>query len=219
MKKLLFCSIAILWVIGYKQHLFSKPLLAIAKQARKIVPFPMLNSKLPNADSIVLARLKMHGVSLKNFAKLHHYNDSLAFIVDFSIASGKPRIFLYNLSADSIITKGLVTHGSGLGSTEAKPVFGNKVGCLASAKGFYKIGQKYAGKFGLAYRLHGLQVSNNKAFERAVVFHSHSCVPLTPVYPLNICMSYGCPTVNPIFLQSCMPFIEQSPKNMLISLF
>jgi len=71
-------------------------------------------------------------------------------------------------------------------------------GCGCSPLGKYKIGNLYYGRFGLAYKLYGLDKTNNNAFRRFVVLHSHECVPETEEQN-EICQSDGCPTVTTIF--------------------
>ncbi len=71
----------------------------------------------------------------------------------------------------------------------------------------------------MAFKLHGLDDSNNKAFERFVVLHSHSCVPAIEVYPLQICENLGCPTVNPIFLSILKKYINKADKPVVLFIF
>jgi hypothetical protein len=84
--------------------------------------------------------------------------------------------------------------------------------------GKYKVGYSYNGRFGLAYKLYGLDKTNDKAFERFVVLHSHDCVPETEVKD-DICQSDGCPTVSPGFLQYLKPIINASKKPVLLWIY
>jgi hypothetical protein len=84
--------------------------------------------------------------------------------------------------------------------------------------GKYKIGIPYQGRFGLAYKLYGLEKTNNKAFERYVVLHSHDCVPNTEVAD-EICQSDGCPTISPSYLQYLKPIIDESKKPVLLWIY
>jgi hypothetical protein len=60
--------------------------------------------------------------------------------------------------------------------------------------------------------------TNNNAFARAVVLHSHECVPETAVKS-EICQSSGCPTVAPGFLQQLKPIITLSKKSALLWIY
>ncbi len=135
-----------------------------------------------------------------------------------SIASGKPRFFVYNLQKDSVELAGLVTHGQG-SAGNAEIEYSNEPGSYCTSKGRYKIGASYYGRFGLAFKLHGLDKTNNRAFERAVVLHAHACVPDEAVYPLRICESQGCPTVSPAFLKKLKQYIENGEKPVLLSIY
>jgi hypothetical protein len=84
--------------------------------------------------------------------------------------------------------------------------------------GKYSIGYNYTGKFGYSYKLTGLDSSNNNAFERTVVLHSHSCVPETEVAG-EICQSNGCPMVSPGFLEKLKKIINTSKKPVMLWIY
>jgi hypothetical protein len=170
-----------------------------------------------NASTVL--KLKDKGTRLDSFVKQHHFNKRYCFLIDMSVASGKNRFFVYNLQKDSIEQSGLVTHGSGSAKGDGTLCFSNKPGSLATSLGKYKVGKPYNGKFGLAYKLYGLDDSNNKAFERFVVLHSHSCVPGEEVYPASICESWGCPTVAPAFLSTLQAYIDKSGEPVLMWIY
>jgi hypothetical protein len=88
--------------------------------------------------------------------------------------------------------------------------YSNVVGSGCTSLGKYKIGNSYVGKWGYSYKLHGLDSTNNNAFERTVVLHSHSCVP-NEVTDGEICQSNGCPTVSPDFLVPDLKKIINTP--------
>lgn len=145
-----------------------------------------------------------------------NYNQEIVFYLDFTLPSNKERFFVVDPIKDSIIQKGLVTHGSCSGTT-AKPGerYANTPESYCSSLGKYKVGTSYQGKFGLAYKLHGLDSSNSNAFERFIVLHAHGCVPDEPV-KYEICLSQGCPTVSPDFLNQLADFIDQSKQPILL---
>jgi hypothetical protein len=161
---------------------------------------------------------KKRATHLKKYIADQGYQDEYCFIINMGVASGKPRFAIYNLVKDSIEEKGLVTHGSGSETQKGDLIFKNTTGSLATSIGKYKIGNSYNGKFGLAYKLHGLDASNSKAFERFVVLHSHECVPNETVYPQPICASWGCPTVSPQFLKKLQLMIDASDKPVLLDI-
>lgn len=163
-----------------------------------------------------LLKLREHAADAAAFAGKHGYNTRFCFLADMSLASGSNRFFVYDLKADSIETAGLVAHGrcNKLWLTGRK--YSNTTGSGCTSLGKYKIGKPYEGRFGLAYKLYGLDPTNSNAFERFVVLHAHECVPMREVYPVEICQSDGCPTVSILFLAKLAKKIDQSRLPVLL---
>lgn len=185
----------------------------------KHAPVKAFNAKNIDHNDATFLRLKQKAISIRDFAKENNYNDSHCFLVDMRIASGSKRFFVYNFRKDSIETAGLVTHGSGSDKGAGGLSFSNTPNSNATSVGRYRVGKPYNGKFGLAYKLYGLDETNNKAFERFVVLHSHSCVPNDEVAPLQICESWGCPTVAPAFLSVLKKYIDNSARPILLWIY
>jgi hypothetical protein len=175
--------------------------------------------KKDETNKSVLMRLKQKGEGIALYAAEHDYNSSYCFMIDMKIESGKKRFFVYNLKKDSIELSGLVTHGSSKNNSGNGIQFSNAPNSLCTSLGKYKIGGSYMGKFGLAFKLYGLDSSNSKAFNRFVVLHSHSCVPNDETTPFPICESWGCPTVAPAFLTELKIYIERSQKPILLNIY
>ncbi len=169
-------------------------------------------------DNEVKERITSHAASINKYAKANGCNTQYCFLVDMKVASGKNRFFVYNLAKDSVEIEGLVTHGSGKTSSSGIQ-FSNAAGSLCTSLGKYKIGNSYTGKFGLAYKLYGLDATNSNAFNRFVVLHSHSCVPNEETAPFPICESWGCPTVAPSFLTALTKYIDKADKPVLLSIY
>ncbi len=165
-----------------------------------------------------LVRLKAKASDIVRYANKNSYNTSYCFMIDLSIESGLKRFFVYNLKKDSIELAGLVAHGSGKDNT-GELIFSNTPGSLCSSLGKYKIGKPYDGKFGLAYKLYGLDTSNSNAFNRFVVLHAHACIPNDETASIPICESWGCPTVAPTFLTQLKPYIDLSDKPVLLNIY
>ena len=163
-------------------------------------------------------KLKKKSTEAISFLKKNGYNESVCFFIDMTLPSGQNRFFVYDVVKDSIQSSGLVTHGRCNEMWLEGRKYSNEPGCGCTSVGKYKIGNSYYGKFGLAYKLYGLDKTNNNAFKRFVVLHSHECVPETEVQD-EICQSDGCPTVSPQFLQQLKPMIKQSPKPILLWIF
>lgn len=170
-----------------------------------------------NTETVL--RLGKKALTARTFVDAHDFNAERCFLIDMRLPSGENRFFVYNLEKDSVETAGLVTHGSAVNNPSNTPIFSNTPNSNCTSLGKYRIGKSYQGKFGLAYKLYGLENSNSKAFERFVVLHSHACVPAEEVAPQVICESWGCPTVAPAFLTKLQGYIDVSSKPVLLWIY
>jgi len=181
-------------------------------------------TQLPNQEPQVpvrdetLEKLRSKMDEARMFIANKKYNNAICFMIDMSPTSGKNRFFVYDLIRDTIQNAALVTHGRCNEDWLEGRKYGNTVGCGCTSLGKYKVGYSYQGRFGLAYKLYGLEKTNDKAFERFVVLHAHDCVPETQV-DSEICQSDGCPTVSPGFLQQLKPIIDRSRKPVLLWIY
>ena len=179
--------------------------------------FMQINTKLRAAA----VRLKKITATLDEYVTANGFNTELCFMVDMAIPSGKNRFFVYNIKEGAVEQSSLVSHGSG----SYKPgcndllVFSNVLNSNATSLGRYKIGNAYYGKYGLSYKLFGLDSTNSKAFERAIVLHSDSYVPRVETYPRHIYESLGCPAVSPTFLADLDKYIKTSKKPILLWIY
>lgn len=192
----------------------SKSKTAVKVKQEIVKPFI---KEIPTPNSF--AKVKKHAASIKPYLKENNYCEEYCFLIDMKIASGKKRFFVYDLAKDTIADAGLVTHGGGSETNSDSLKFNNISGGNATSIGKYKIGVEYSGTFGMAFKLHGLDASNSRAFERFVVLHSHSCVPTDDVDPSPICTSLGCPTVNPSFLPTLKKYIDKADKPVILWIF
>jgi L,D-transpeptidase catalytic domain len=169
-------------------------------------------------DPSVNNKLKEKAASVKSFLLRKGYNNEVCFLIDMSLPSGQNRFFIYDLQNDSLRSQGLVAHGNCFENWLEGRRYSNTVGSGCTSLGKYKIGIHYIGKFGYSYKLHGLDSSNNNAFERTVVLHSHSCIPETEVAD-EVCQSNGCPMVSPGFLEHLKKIINASKKPVMLWIY
>lgn len=163
------------------------------------------------------------GHQVKDLKKLiafdSRYNKRIVFLIDMKIRSGKNRFFVYDLEKNKIIDKGLVAHGSGSETgIKGKLRFSNVPNSLSTSLGRYSIGKCYYGKFGKAYKLNGLDISNDNAYKRDIVFHYYYDVPYKEKDGY-ICNSYGCPMVNKKYFERIAKLIDASQSNILMSIY
>jgi L,D-transpeptidase catalytic domain len=150
---------------------------------------------------------------------LNKLNPRICFLIDMEVSSGSKRFFVYNMVEDTVVASGLVTHGRCNELWLEGRKYSNEVGSGCTSPGRYKIGHKYSGRFGLAYKLHGLDSSNSNAYRRYVVLHGHECVPEAEVEPYPICQSDGCPTVSERFLKTLAGYIDGATKPILLWIY
>lgn len=171
-------------------------------------------------NSVTLERLLAQVKTLKAYLASHpQYNSELAFFIDMKVMSGKNRFFFYDLKKNVIIDEGLVAHGSGSETGNGLDLkFSNTPNSYCTALGKYVIGEKYTGVFGKAYRLKGLDKTNDNAVVRSIVLHHYDDVPyLEQAQP--IVNSLGCPMVNKAYFDRIAKQIDSAKKEILITIY
>lgn len=202
----------VLAFVAFEASSFSKT------ESKNVIIPKSLTGKVLKTSSPEFVKLQTKASLAKQFIKQKNFNADFCFLIDMSLPSNRKRFFIYDLKKDTILNSGLVTHGNCNQYWLTGRNYGNGVGCGCTSLGKYKIGNVYYGRFGLAFKLYGLETTNSNAFARAVVLHSHSCVPENEV-DSDICQSNGCPTVSPNFLKQLEPMIKGSKKAVLLWIF
>ena len=138
-----------------------------------------------------------HG--LKGYTKLEEEgklnNSKYLTIIDMSTSANTERFFLINMETFQLEHKSLVAHGKNTGGEFAKQ-FSNVKNSHKTSLGFYKTAEVYTGKHGSSLRLDGLEFSNNRARERAVVIHEAKYVSNSYIKNNGrLGRSYGCPSL------------------------
>ncbi|TXH56176.1 MAG: hypothetical protein E6Q89_05805 [Bacteroidia bacterium] len=167
------------------------------------------------------SRLEDKITQLQDYLKKNtKYNQKLAVLIDMKKPSQYKRFYVVNMDSLTVISSGLVAHGSGSETIKKDSLqFSNTPNSYMTSLGKYKIGVSYVGNFGKSYKLHGLEPSNSKAFERFVVLHPYGCVPdheqLEP-----ICHSLGCPMLSELYFKDFDKIISsQINKNIVLEIF
>ncbi len=181
---------------------------------------PFSNPSLPISDEETQKRLEVNVNTIRKFiAGNSRYNSNIVFLADLKIMSGKNRFFVYNLKLNKITDQGLMAHGSGSETgIDGELKFSNIPNSYTSSLGKYEIGHHYTGKFGKAYKLFGLDKTNDKALERFIVLHHFEKVPYEEQSD-PICHSLGCPMLNETFFNRIEKIIDNSKKPILLMLY
>lgn len=182
--------------------------------AEKMHPVPALEKEKEKA----LRLLQQKATEARAFTRHKGFNEQTCFLIDMSLPSGQNRFFIYDLQAESIRQAGPVAHGNCYEYWLEGRRYSNTVGSGCTSLGKYKVGYPYTGRFGYSYKLYGLDSSNDNAFERTVVLHSHPCVPETETTD-EICQSNGCPMVASALLAQLKKIINGSKKPLLLWIY
>ncbi len=119
-------------------------------------------------------------------------------VIDFSLPSSQPRLWIFDLPSQSLLLHELVAHGQGSGDNYAK-AFSNEEGSYQSSIGLFRTQESYFGQHGYSLRMDGLEQGiNDQARNRAIVIHAAEYVDASWVERYGrIGRSQGCAAVNP----------------------
>jgi hypothetical protein len=121
----------------------------------------------------------------------------LLTVIDYSLPSSEPRLFVFNLESRKLLFRELVAHGKNSGGDIAS-FFSNSPGSLATSLGLFVTADTYFGSNGYSLRLKGLEEGvNDMAMDRAIVMHGASYVSRAAIHALGrLGRSWGCPAVR-----------------------
>ena len=96
---------------------------------------------------------------------------SILTVIDYSLPSTEPRLWVLDLDQKQLLFRELVSHGVNTGENLATR-FSNRVGSRQSSLGLFRTEGTYYGRNGFSLRLEGLERGiNHKALERTIVMH------------------------------------------------
>ncbi len=121
----------------------------------------------------------------------------LLTVIDYSLPSSQPRLFVFDLAKHRLLFRELVAHGKNSGGDQAT-FFSNDSGSEASSIGLFVTADTYIGGNGLSLRLKGLDEGfNDMAWDRAIVMHGAYYVSQQAIKLLGrLGRSWGCPAVG-----------------------
>ena len=117
-------------------------------------------------------------------------------VIDYSLPSSQPRLFVFDLASRKILFRELCAHGKNTGDNLAS-FFSNSPGSLATSLGLFVTEDTYIGHNGYSLRLKGLEEGvNDMALDRAIVMHGASYVSREAIKVLGrLGRSWGCPAI------------------------
>jgi hypothetical protein len=121
----------------------------------------------------------------------------LLTVIDYSLPSTQPRLWVFDLTRMRILYRELVAHGRESGDNFAT-AFSNEEGSYMSSLGVFITDEAYMGKNGYSMRLRGMDLGiNDHAYDRAIVVHGASYVSRKVADAAGrLGRSLGCPAVR-----------------------
>jgi hypothetical protein len=162
------------------------------------------NFALPKLESFRKAMIGYYEMKKKGIFK-----KDILTLIDFSLSSNEKRLWVIDLSNNTILFNSLVAHGRNTGDEFAK-YFSNSEASFKSSLGFYSTGEIYIGKHGKSLKLDGLEKGiNNNARNRGIVIHAADYVSDFFIKAHNrLGRSQGCPALPSEFSEKIINIIK-----------
>jgi hypothetical protein len=118
-------------------------------------------------------------------------------VIDYSLPSTEPRLWVFDLATGDMLFKELVAHGRNTGDNLATK-FSNQMDSRQTSIGLFVTDDTYVGSNGYSLRLDGLDAGfNDRARDRAIVMHGAPYVdPQLAATQGRIGRSWGCPALR-----------------------
>jgi hypothetical protein len=118
-------------------------------------------------------------------------------LIDYSLPSVEPRLWVFDLGTGRLLFKELVAHGRNTGDNMAT-TFSDEMNSHQSSLGLFVTGDTYVGRNGYSLRLDGLEPGfNGHARARAIVMHGAPYVDAAlSASQGRIGRSWGCPALR-----------------------
>lgn len=147
----------------------------------------------------LLKHIRERKCMLRAWCYRNDYNTQIAIFVDLSLHSGRNRFVVWDFEKERPLLICPVSHGSGSPKPHKRTAYAkvsNKDGSHLSSLGRALVAERYEGRYGVAYRLDGLDSSNSNLRSRCVVLHSWRYTTSFPIFPLPTVGSFGCPVIS-----------------------
>lgn len=158
---------------------------------------------------------------LRAWCNCRGYNSRIAIFVDLSLHSGRNRFVVWDFVQERPILICPVSHGSGSQRSHVRSAYArlsNSDGSHLSSVGRALIAERYEGRYGIAYRLDGLEDSNSNLRSRCVVLHGWEHTTSYPIWPIATTGSFGCPVLSRRMM-SRLDAIIKDEKMVVLEIF
>lgn len=118
-------------------------------------------------------------------------------VIDYSLPSTTPRLWVFDLATQRLLFRELVAHGRASGDNHTRH-FSNEEGSHQTSLGLFRTEDTYTGANGYSLRLEGLDAGfNDRAMSRAIVMHGAPYVDAAMAQRQGrLGRSWGCPAVR-----------------------
>lgn len=158
---------------------------------------------------------------LLEYCRREGYNTRVALFVDLSRHSGRRRFVAWDMARMVPIFTCLVSHGSGSERSHVRSAyarFSNEDGSHLSSLGRAVVAERYEGRYGVAYRLDGLEATNSNLRSRCVVLHGWEHTTSYPIWPRATVGSFGCPVLSRRMMARVDELLRQE-KGVILEVF
>lgn len=205
-QKLVFSSsVAGLIIAAWCCQLVGKQMISVGPRLKMPVA-PVIETVKPSQDPVLSfiydkgLNPKVLNLALKayfNAKKAGYGTKDILTVVDYSMPSTSPRMWVIDMNNNTIIYNTHVAHGKGSGDNYAHK-FSNQHGSLMSSLGLFLTGNLYNGHYGPSLILHGLEAKfNDNALSRRIVVHKASYVDESIIKEIGrLGRSFGCLALN-----------------------
>lgn len=193
----------VVWLVVVWSITLAVPFEASARSRplqRSTLRRPSIHSQVPIATNTVWPRPEVLDLAMRAYRcgrNTGSFAGALLTVIDYSLPSTAPRLWVIDVARKRILFHELVAHGEGSGDNYAVE-FSNEPGSRQSSIGVFRTERVYRGGNGYSLRLAGLEPGvNDLAMERRIVIHGAQYVSAHAVNALGrLGRSWGCPALS-----------------------
>ena len=166
------------------------------------------------------SRVAERAGELLKLCRKEGYNTSIALFVDLSRHSGRNRFVVWDFEHQRPILTAPVSHGSGAKESHIRSAYAhtsNDDGSHLSSLGLALIAERYEGRYGIAYRLDGLDATNSNIRQRCIVLHGWQHTTSYPIWPVATVGSFGCPVLSDAMMQRVDSILRNQARVVILT--
>ena len=167
------------------------------------------------------SRVAERAEELLTFCREKGYNTHVALFVDLSRHSGRRRFVVWDFERGEPLFCSPVSHGSGSVRSHVRSAYArlsNDDGSHLSSVGRALVAERYEGRYGVAYRLDGLDATNSNLRSRCVVLHGWEHTTSYPIWPIATTGSFGCPVLSRPMMKRVDALLREQ-RNVVLETF